>query len=166
MSRCTRHQQFAYAKTKTHISCAVTAQQISVFVFATQIVQALLYLNPTFKLLACFCDCTSRFVSYLVGIPDCWFSHAQAHVRVCQVHKLYKAYFRCYVSCRLKINLVLKSKHKITGYNTNVKLCVNKYMYLSYVKVWYSCYIRTASKMNLLGSDAIGKTYRGYRREN
>ena len=35
-------QQFAYAKTKTQMSCAVTAQLISAFVFATQIVLALL----------------------------------------------------------------------------------------------------------------------------
>ena len=27
-----------------------------------------------------FCDCTGRFVSDLVGIPNCWFSHAQAHI--------------------------------------------------------------------------------------
>ena len=33
-------------KTKTQISCAVTAQLISAFVFATRIVQSLYYLNP------------------------------------------------------------------------------------------------------------------------
>ena len=27
-----------------------------------------------------FCDCTARFVWDLVGIPNCWFSHAQAHL--------------------------------------------------------------------------------------
>ena len=32
-------QLFAYAKTKMQISCAITAQLISVFVFATEIVQ-------------------------------------------------------------------------------------------------------------------------------
>ena len=26
-----------------------------------------------------FCGCTARFVSDLVGNPNCWFSHAQAH---------------------------------------------------------------------------------------
>ena len=40
---------FAYAKTKTQISCAVTAQLISAFVFAKQIVQLLLYLYPKFQ---------------------------------------------------------------------------------------------------------------------
>ena len=40
---------FAYAKTKTQISCAVTAQLISAFVFATQVVQSLIFLNPKAK---------------------------------------------------------------------------------------------------------------------
>ena len=40
---------FAYAKTKTQISCAVTAQLISAFVFATWIVQSLFYLNQKFQ---------------------------------------------------------------------------------------------------------------------
>ena len=40
---------FAYAKTKVQISCAVTAQLISAFVFATWIVQFHLRLNPKFQ---------------------------------------------------------------------------------------------------------------------
>ena len=40
---------FAYAKTKTQISFAVTAKVISVFVFATPIVQSLYVLNPKFQ---------------------------------------------------------------------------------------------------------------------
>ena len=40
---------FAYAKTKMQISCAVTAQPISAFVFVTRIVQFLFYLNPKFQ---------------------------------------------------------------------------------------------------------------------
>ena len=40
---------FAYAKTKPQISCAVTAQVISAFVFATRIVQFLFFLNPKFQ---------------------------------------------------------------------------------------------------------------------
>ena len=39
----------AYAKTKMQISCAVTAQLISDFVFATWIVRSLFYLNPKFQ---------------------------------------------------------------------------------------------------------------------
>ena len=40
---------FAYAKTKTQISFAVTAKLISAFVFATRIVQSLFFLNPKFQ---------------------------------------------------------------------------------------------------------------------
>ena len=39
---------FAYEKTKTQISCTVTAQLISAFDFAIWIVQSFLYLNPKF----------------------------------------------------------------------------------------------------------------------
>ena len=44
-----RKPAFSFAKTKTQISCAVTAQLISAFVFATWIVQSLFYLNPKFQ---------------------------------------------------------------------------------------------------------------------
>ena len=44
-----KNQLFAYAKTKTQISCAVTGQLISAFVFATWIVQSLFYLNLKFQ---------------------------------------------------------------------------------------------------------------------
>ena len=40
---------FAYAKTKTRISFAVTAKLISAFVLATQMVQSLSFLNPKFQ---------------------------------------------------------------------------------------------------------------------
>ena len=40
---------FAYAKIKTQISFAVTAKLISAFVFATQMVQSLCFLNPIFQ---------------------------------------------------------------------------------------------------------------------
>ena len=43
------NQQSAYAKTKTQISFAVTAKLISAFVFATQTVQFLFFLNPKFQ---------------------------------------------------------------------------------------------------------------------
>ena len=58
---CLRHQaiyeprhektgfSFAYAKTKTQISFAVTAKLISAFVFAIRIVQSLYYPNPKFQ---------------------------------------------------------------------------------------------------------------------
>ena len=40
---------FAYANTKAQISCAITAQLISAFVFATQTVQSIYFLNPKFQ---------------------------------------------------------------------------------------------------------------------
>ena len=46
MSRVVRKRFFAYAKTKTLISCAITVHLISAFVFATRIVPTLFYLNP------------------------------------------------------------------------------------------------------------------------
>ena len=45
----TVNQLFAYAKTKAQISCAVTAQLISAFVFAIRIIQSLYYLNLKFQ---------------------------------------------------------------------------------------------------------------------
>ena len=44
--RYEKKRLFVYAKTKMQISCTVTAQLISAFVFATQIVQSLYFLNP------------------------------------------------------------------------------------------------------------------------
>ena len=44
-----KNRLFAYAKTKTQISFAVTAKLISAFVFVARIVQPLFYLNPKFQ---------------------------------------------------------------------------------------------------------------------
>ena len=49
MSLVMKNRIFAYAKTKTQISFAVTAKLISAFTFATRIVQFLFYLNPKFQ---------------------------------------------------------------------------------------------------------------------
>ena len=50
LSRVLRKPAFyIYEKTKAHFSCAVTAQLIRSFVFATKIVQSLYLLNPKFK---------------------------------------------------------------------------------------------------------------------
>ena len=51
--------------------------EISDFVFATQIVQSLYFLNPKVQA-SSFCGCTSRFVSDLVGTPEDRFSHNEA----------------------------------------------------------------------------------------
>ena len=47
------NQIFAYAKTKTQISFAVTAKLISAFVFTTWIVEYLFFLNPKFQVSMC-----------------------------------------------------------------------------------------------------------------
>ena len=49
MSRVMRKHFLAYAKTKTQISCAVTAQLISAFVFVTWKVQSIFFLYPKFQ---------------------------------------------------------------------------------------------------------------------
>ena len=49
ISRVMRKPVFAHAKTKKQISCAVTAQLISVLGFATWIVQFVYHLNPKFQ---------------------------------------------------------------------------------------------------------------------
>ena len=46
---CEKTRFFAYAKTKTQISLAVTAKLISALVFTTRIVQSLFFLNPKFQ---------------------------------------------------------------------------------------------------------------------
>ena len=40
---------FVYTKTKAQLSCVETAQLISDFVFTTQIVQSIYFLNPKFQ---------------------------------------------------------------------------------------------------------------------
>ena len=49
MSRVVRKPAFCIGETKTQISFAVTVKLISAFVFATQIVQSLYFLNPKFQ---------------------------------------------------------------------------------------------------------------------
>ena len=67
MSHHIRKSSTGICENKGQISYAITAQLISVFVFATQIVQFLFYLNRNFKHLACFCELKGWFVSDLVG---------------------------------------------------------------------------------------------------
>ena len=57
MGRFMKKPFFAYAKIKAQISCAVTAQLICAFVFATQIVQSLYFLNPKFQASSHFLVC-------------------------------------------------------------------------------------------------------------
>ena len=53
---------------------------ISVFVFATKIVQSTAYIR-NFKPVATFYGCTVRFVSDLVGNPEDRFYHNEAHIK-------------------------------------------------------------------------------------
>ena len=75
-----KKQIFAYVKTKAQNSCAVAAQLISAFVFATQIVHPSSIQIRDFKLLPIFCGCTGQFVSDLVGNTETRFSHVAAHL--------------------------------------------------------------------------------------
>ena len=78
--RFQNNHQFGYGETKAKTSFKVTVKLISTFVFTTQIVQFVFFLNPNFKNLACFCDCTGRSVSDMVRTPNCWFSHTKARL--------------------------------------------------------------------------------------
>ena len=71
MNRLVRKSAFCeMRKTKAHISCAVTVLMISTFVFATWIVQPLLFLHQKFQ---------AWFVSDLVKNPEDRFSRDVAH---------------------------------------------------------------------------------------
>ena len=75
LRRVVRKSAFAYAKTKTQISFAisfaVTVKLISPFIFATRIVQTLYFLN--FRPLAIFYRYTAWFVSDLMKTPKTGF---------------------------------------------------------------------------------------------
>ena len=80
-----RHEKigfkFAYAKIKAQISCAITAQLISAFVFATLKVGFFLFLNHKFlEHLPIFCSCIGRFVSDRVGKPEDRFCRVAAQL--------------------------------------------------------------------------------------
>ena len=64
-----------YAKPKARISFAVTAKLISVFVFATWIVQFLYFLNPKFPASSHILFLHSSFCVGPVTKPHCWFTH-------------------------------------------------------------------------------------------
>ena len=74
---------FAYVKTKMHISFAVTAKLISVFVFVTQIVQSLFFLNRNSKPLAIICKCRVWFVLDHVGNPNVIFLRTRLNYFLC-----------------------------------------------------------------------------------
>ena len=72
------NQQSAYAKTKTQIRFEVTVKLIIAFVFATQTVQFLYFLNPKFPAISHLL-CLYRSVCVRAGRkPHRWFSHDMA----------------------------------------------------------------------------------------
>ena len=62
-------------KNKDADSFAVTAKLISAFVFATQIVQFLFFLNPNFQASSSLLCLYSLVCVRPVRKPHCWFSH-------------------------------------------------------------------------------------------
>ena len=80
MSRIMRKSFFAYAKTKTQISFAVTAKLISAFVFATRIVQFLFYLKLKFQVSSHLLWLYSPVCVGPGRKPEDRFSHNEAHM--------------------------------------------------------------------------------------
>ena len=79
-TNCISHHRFAYAKTKTQISFAVTAKLISAFILATQIVQSLYFLNPKFQASIHLLWLNSLVVVGPGRKPEHWFSHNEAQM--------------------------------------------------------------------------------------
>ena len=74
-----RKPDFAYAKTKAQISCAVIAQLISALVCATQIVQSLCFLNAKFQASSHLLLLHSPVCVRPCRKPEDRFSHNEAH---------------------------------------------------------------------------------------
>ena len=90
-----RKPAFAYAKTKTQISFAVTAKLISAFVFATRIEQSLFYLNPKFQACSHLLWLYSLVCTGPGQKPEDRFSHNETHMCMCaavifQIHSIHK----------------------------------------------------------------------------
>ena len=74
------YEPLHWTKTKAQISFGVTAKLISAFVFATRKVQSLFFLNPKFQVSSCLLWLYSPVCVIPGRNPNCWFSHAQAHI--------------------------------------------------------------------------------------
>ena len=98
---------FAYAKTKTQISFAVTAKLISAFVFATWIVQSLSFLNPKFQV-----------PSHLLWLrsPVCvgtWSETPKTGFLTSRLILLYV--YQCWVMLHIILQLLSKPRREKTG---------------------------------------------------
>ena len=97
------NQRFAYAKTKTQISFAVTAKLISAFVFAIWIVQYLFFLNTKFQATSHFQWLYSRGCVRPGQNPDYWFSHVAA--QIIRTRKIPNLHVTLNVSAQWKMSL-------------------------------------------------------------
>ena len=98
MSHALRKPMFCiYAKTKALISFAVTVKLISAFVFATQIVQFLCFLNPKFPASSHLLCLYSSVCVRPVPKPNYWISHDAVHmfygnfsfhIYICFIHNI------------------------------------------------------------------------------
>ena len=78
LSGAMRKPDFCTCEKKAQISCAVTAQLISAFVFATQIIQSLFFLNLNFQA-SSYLLWLYRPVCVRPENPEDQFSHVTAH---------------------------------------------------------------------------------------
>ena len=101
--RCEKTGFFAYAKTKTLISFAVTAKLIKAFVFATLIVQSLYFLNPKFLASNHLLWLYSPLCFGPVRNPEDRFCHDKAHIDNMDVPKYQTSLCDCYDSCQGRI---------------------------------------------------------------
>ena len=74
-----RKPALACVKTKTQISCTVTAQLISAFVFTTYIVQSVYFLNCIFHASSHLLWLYRTVCVEPIQNPEDWFSHDAAH---------------------------------------------------------------------------------------
>ena len=71
---------YKYEKIKAQISCAVTAQLISAFVFATSIESYLFFINPKFQAFTHLLSLYSSICVELIENPEDRFSRDATHV--------------------------------------------------------------------------------------
>ena len=97
-----RKPVFFICENKTRISCEVTAQLISAFVFAAWIVRFLFSLNPTFQASRNLLWLYSPVLSDLVGNPENRFFHNEAHfiLNYCLLDFLRNVHGKQLRSCR------------------------------------------------------------------
>ena len=100
LNRRTRKQNSAYVKTKAQISCAVTVQLISAFVFATWILQYLIFLKPKLQ--------ASRIFSVTVQAGLCW-AWLETEIVSFLLRRLIYVMHKHYYSGNLYYNLVICS---------------------------------------------------------